>query len=85
MKLLKRTWSVLRFMGVYLVANLQAAMEYRTAFVLYHQHGQPYEEIALALDHPVGTIKTWLHRARMQVLEQLRNRGMVPEEYGIES
>ena len=56
-------------------------VEYRTAFVLYHQHGQPYEEIALALDHPVGTIKTWLHRARMQVLEQLRNRGMVPEEY----
>ena len=32
MILLKRTWSVLRFMGVYLVANLQAAMEYRTAF-----------------------------------------------------
>ncbi len=34
MKLLKRTWSVLRFMGVYLAANLQAAMEYRTAFAM---------------------------------------------------
>jgi len=54
-------------------------LEYRTVFVLFHEHGQPYEEIAQALERPVGTIKTWLHRARLEVLERLRERGMVPE------
>lgn len=53
--------------------------EYRSVFVLFHQQGQPYEDIALALDRPVGTIKTWLHRARHEVLERLRQRGMVSE------
>jgi RNA polymerase sigma factor (sigma-70 family) len=53
--------------------------EYRSVFILFHQHGQPYEEIALALDRPVGTIKTWLHRARLEILERLRKRGMVSE------
>jgi RNA polymerase sigma factor (sigma-70 family) len=55
-------------------------LEYRTVFVLFHEQGQPYEEIALALERPVGTIKTWLHRARLEVLDRLRQRGMVPED-----
>jgi RNA polymerase sigma-70 factor (ECF subfamily) len=54
--------------------------EYRTAFVLFHEQGQPYEDIAQAMDRPVGTIKTWLHRARLEVLQRLRRRGMVPGE-----
>ena len=54
--------------------------EYRTVFVLFHEQGQPYEEIALALGRPVGTVKTWLHRARLEILDRLRKRGMVPEE-----
>jgi RNA polymerase sigma-70 factor (ECF subfamily) len=67
-----------------LVSEIQLALselrwEYRSVFVLFHEQGQPYEEIAEALDHPVGTIKTWLHRARLEVLERLRRRGMVPE------
>ncbi len=53
--------------------------DYRVVFVMFHQQGQPYEEIALAMDRPVGTIKTWLHRARMEVLTRLRERGMVPD------
>jgi RNA polymerase sigma-70 factor (ECF subfamily) len=53
--------------------------EYRGVFVLYHGHGHSYDEIAAALDRPVGTIKTWLHRARLEVLERLRQRGMVTE------
>jgi RNA polymerase sigma-70 factor (ECF subfamily) len=60
------------------VADLR--LEYRTVFVLYHEQGQPYEEIALALERPVGTIKTWLHRARLEVLDRLRRRGMVPDD-----
>jgi RNA polymerase sigma factor (sigma-70 family) len=54
--------------------------EYRAVFVLFHEQGQPYEDIAAALERPVGTIKTWLHRARLEVLEVLRQRGMVPAE-----
>jgi len=67
-----------------LTREIQAALdelrwEYRSVFVLFHEQGQPYEEIAEALDKPVGTIKTWLHRARLEVLERLRRRGMVSE------
>ncbi len=67
-----------------LVQEIQSALDglrpdYRSVFVLFHEHGQPYEEIAEALDRPVGTIKTWLHRARLEVLEHLRRRGMVAE------
>jgi RNA polymerase sigma factor (sigma-70 family) len=54
--------------------------DYRTAFVLFHEQGQPYEDIAEAMGRPVGTIKTWLHRARLEVLEYLRGRGMIADE-----
>jgi RNA polymerase sigma-70 factor (ECF subfamily) len=65
-----------------LVQEIQAALgelrlEYRTVFVLFHEHGQPYEDIAQTLGRPVGTIKTWLHRARLEILDRLRHRGMV--------
>ncbi len=68
-----------------LLHEIQAALaelrvEYRTVFVLFHEQGQPYEEIALALGRPVGTIKTWLHRARLEILERLRRRGMIADE-----
>jgi RNA polymerase sigma-70 factor (ECF subfamily) len=68
-----------------LLLEIQAALEmlrleYRTVFVMFHEQGQPYEEIAQALERPVGTIKTWLHRARLEILERLRGRGMVPPE-----
>ena len=68
-----------------LVREIQEALaelrwEYRTVFVLFHEQGRPYEEIAVALERPVGTIKTWLHRARLEILERLRTRGMVAAE-----
>jgi RNA polymerase sigma-70 factor (ECF subfamily) len=59
--------------------------EYREVFILFHEQGQPYDVIAEAVGRPVGTIKTWLHRARMEVLERLRQRGMVAEEEGVRS
>ena len=67
-----------------LLSEIRAAVEglrpdYRAVFVLFHENGQAYEEIALALGRPVGTIKTWLHRARLEVLDRLRRRGMVSE------
>jgi RNA polymerase sigma factor (sigma-70 family) len=54
--------------------------EYREVFVLFHEHGQPYEEIALSVDRPIGTVKTWLHRARAIILDRLQRRGLVPAE-----
>jgi RNA polymerase sigma-70 factor (ECF subfamily) len=68
-----------------LLREIKAAVEelrpeYQTVFVLFHEQGQPYEDIAAVLARPVGTIKTWLHRARMEVLERLRSRGMVADE-----
>ena len=53
--------------------------DYRGVFVLFHEQGHSYDEIASAFERPVGTIKTWLHRARLEVLERLRRRGMVTE------
>jgi RNA polymerase sigma-70 factor (ECF subfamily) len=68
-----------------LLREIQAALDglrpdYRSVFVLYHEHGQPYEDIAAELERPVGTIKTWLHRARLEILDRLRRRGMVAPE-----
>ncbi len=67
-----------------LIREIQAAvdelrLEYRSAFVLFHERGLPYEDIARALKKPVGTIKTWLHRARLEVLARLQKRGMISE------
>jgi RNA polymerase sigma-70 factor (ECF subfamily) len=50
--------------------------EYRTVFGLFHEQGMPYEEIAKALNKPIGTIKTWLHRARTELAADLSKRGV---------
>jgi len=50
--------------------------EYRLIFSLYHEQNLSYEEIAQSLDRPVGTVKTWLHRARAELAEHLARRGV---------
>jgi RNA polymerase sigma factor (sigma-70 family) len=50
--------------------------EYRLVFVLFHEQNLSYEEIAGALSRPVGTVKTWLHRARAELAEYLSRRGV---------
>jgi RNA polymerase sigma factor (sigma-70 family) len=50
--------------------------EYRLVFALFHEQNLSYEEIAQAISRPVGTIKTWLHRARAQLAEDLSRRGV---------
>lgn len=54
--------------------------DYQTVFVLFHEHGQSYEEIAGVIGRPVGTVKTWLHRARVELLDRLRSRGLVTND-----
>lgn len=53
----------------------QLRPEYRSCILLRHVEGYAYEEIAQILDLPLGTVKTYIHRARHELrraLEHLR-------------
>jgi RNA polymerase sigma-70 factor (ECF subfamily) len=41
--------------------------EYRSCILLRHVEGLAYEEIAQSLDLPLGTVKTYIHRARNEL------------------
>jgi RNA polymerase sigma-70 factor (ECF subfamily) len=45
--------------------------EYRSCIILRHVEGRPYDEIAGILDLPLGTVKTYIHRARAELKECL--------------
>ena len=45
----------------------QLRPEYRSCIILRHVDGRPYEEIAEMLDLPLGTVKTYIHRARNEL------------------
>ena len=47
--------------------------EYRSCILLRHVEGRSYEEIAATLDLPLGTVKTYIHRARHELREQLEH------------
>src|SRR5712664_3891698 len=48
--------------------------EYRTCILLRHVEGHSYEEIARMLDLPLGTVKTYIHRARNELRGYLEDR-----------
>jgi len=50
--------------------------EYRQAFLLFHEQQLSYIEIAEAMSCPVGTAKTWVHRARREMAGRLERRGV---------
>jgi RNA polymerase sigma-70 factor (ECF subfamily) len=45
--------------------------EYRACIILRHIEDRPYEEIAEILDLPLGTVKTYIHRARAELKDAL--------------
>jgi RNA polymerase sigma-70 factor (ECF subfamily) len=45
----------------------------RAMIVLYHTEGLSYEEIAEAMDLPIGTVKSRLNRARLVLREKLQS------------
>lgn len=45
--------------------------EYKTCIILRHVEGRPYDEIAEILGLPLGTVKTYIHRARAELRELL--------------
>jgi RNA polymerase sigma-70 factor (ECF subfamily) len=53
--------------------------EYRTCFTMFYQQECSCQEIADIMKCPVGTVKTWLHRARQVLIEQLSRRQVFPE------
>lgn len=60
------------------VAQVRAALaalseEHRAILVLREMEGCDYETIAAMLDLPVGTVRSRLHRARLQMREQLEH------------
>lgn len=54
--------------------------EYRDAFCLFHEQELSYEQIAEVMQVPLGTIKTWVHRARKEIVLYLRQRGVFAED-----
>src|SRR5690348_11980490 len=48
--------------------------EYRACILLRHVEGHSYEEIARMLDLPLGTVKTYIHRARNELRGYLEDR-----------
>jgi RNA polymerase sigma-70 factor (ECF subfamily) len=47
--------------------------EYRSCILLRHVEGRSYEEIASILDLPLGTVKTYIHRARHELRRELEH------------
>jgi RNA polymerase sigma-70 factor (ECF subfamily) len=54
-------------------AIAQLRPEYRACIMLRHVEGRSYEEIATTLDLPLGTVKTYIHRARHELREALQH------------
>lgn len=48
--------------------------EWRSAFCLFHESELSYAEISDRLGCPIGTVKTWVHRARGEMIRQLQSR-----------
>jgi RNA polymerase sigma-70 factor (ECF subfamily) len=48
--------------------------EYRACIMLRHVEDRSYEEIAATLDLPLGTVKTYIHRARHELRKALEDK-----------
>jgi RNA polymerase sigma-70 factor (ECF subfamily) len=53
------------------VAVAQLPSKYREVIHLFHVEGMAYKDIAAVMDVPMGTVMTWLHRARAKLRETL--------------
>ena len=51
---------------------------YRKVVWMRYVRDWSYEEITLALQIPMGTVKTWLNRGRYQLKGEFKKRGLVP-------
>jgi RNA polymerase sigma-70 factor, ECF subfamily len=51
-------------------------VRYREVLTLFYLDEMRYEEIAMILDVPIGTVKTWIHRARLRLRDALVGEGV---------
>lgn len=58
---------------------LQLPEAYRAVILMRHIEELSYEEMAQALDVPLGTVKVRLHRARLLLMEKLRASGALSD------
>lgn len=71
-------WHALRSLAEEVqLALLRLRPEHREAFVLFHENDLSYDQIAAVTQRPLGTVKTWIHQARQQLMAQLRRRDVV--------
>ena len=56
-------------------------VEHRDALLLYALAELSYEEVASALEVPVGTVKGWIHRARAIAVRHLAAAGIAAESF----
>ena len=54
--------------------------EYQAVFRMFYLQELSCLEIGRKLDVPEGTVKTWLHRARKELADRLRRRGVVADD-----
>jgi RNA polymerase sigma-70 factor (ECF subfamily) len=48
--------------------------ELRAVFILHETEGMSYRDVAETLGCPIGTVMSRLHRARVKILDELRER-----------
>jgi RNA polymerase sigma factor (sigma-70 family) len=62
------------------LASALAAMrkEHRDVLLLHTLADLTYDEIAIAMDVPIGTVRGWLNRARAVAARELAARGVLP-------
>ncbi len=53
--------------------------DYRQCFTLFHVQQLSVQEISDLMLVPTGTVKTWLHRARKILAEELQRRGVTAD------
>jgi RNA polymerase sigma-70 factor (ECF subfamily) len=54
--------------------------EYQTVFRMFYQQEWNCVDIGRCLGVPEGTVKTWLYRARKEVADRLKRRGVVSDD-----
>jgi RNA polymerase sigma-70 factor (TIGR02954 family) len=58
----------------------QLNYSYQTAIILYYYHDLPIKQISEVMEKPVGTIKTYLHRGKKQLKDELERRAKYDEK-----
>ncbi|MGB7325957.1 MAG: sigma-70 family RNA polymerase sigma factor [Rubripirellula sp.] len=59
------------------LAICQLADDPQRAFRMFHEQAMDYAQIAERMNRPIGTIKTWVHRSRLQLIQSLKEREVI--------